>query len=113
VLTFAIILIRTIRKPPNPAEPYEEFLFAALAWMIAAFAFDWWMFAASATVSGESAWVGQLSFSHSRKSACQFSPGLGGKQSFAGGRTRTSSGTLTRLFRVGPPVGGLSLLSNS
>ena len=57
VVTFCVILIQTIRKSPNPIEPYEKFLFAALGWMVAAFAFDWWMFAASATVHGEDAWV--------------------------------------------------------
>ncbi|HEY7388783.1 MAG TPA: DUF1858 domain-containing protein [Bryobacteraceae bacterium] len=57
VLTFALILFRTVRKSSHPVEPYLEFLFAALGWMIAAFAFDWWMFAASATVHGEDAWV--------------------------------------------------------
>lgn len=57
VLTFALILTKTIRKSPNPVEPYERFVFAALGWMIAAFAFDWWIFAASATVSGQQGWV--------------------------------------------------------
>jgi hypothetical protein len=57
VLTFAVILIQTIRKSASPREPYEEFLLVALGWMIAAFVFDWWMFAASATVNGEDAWV--------------------------------------------------------
>lgn len=57
VLTFAVIIAQTIRKSKKPVEPYEEFLFAALGWMIAAFAFDWWIFATSATLSGEDAWV--------------------------------------------------------
>lgn len=57
VMTFALILFKTIRKSPNPIEPYERFVFAALGWMIAAFAFDWWIFAASATVSGYQGWV--------------------------------------------------------
>jgi len=57
VLTFALVITKTIRKSQNPIEPYERFVFAALAWMIAAFAFDWWMFATSATISGYEAWV--------------------------------------------------------
>jgi hypothetical protein len=57
VVLFAIILTQTIRQSSKSIEPYEEFLFAALGWMIAAFAFDWWMFAASSTVQGEQAWV--------------------------------------------------------
>ena len=57
VLTFALVITKTIRKSRNPVEPYERFLFAALGWMIAAFAFDWWMFSTSATVGGYEAWV--------------------------------------------------------
>ncbi len=57
VVTFAAIVAQTIRRAPGRLEIYEQFLFAALAWMIAAFAFDWWMFAASTTVNGEDAWV--------------------------------------------------------
>ena len=57
VLTFAWIITQTIRHSSRPSEPYERFLFAALGWMIAAFAFDWWMFAASASVTGTDAWV--------------------------------------------------------
>ncbi len=57
VLTFAVVVTQTIRKSKNPVEPYERFLFAALGWMIAAFAFDWWIFSASATVSGYQGWV--------------------------------------------------------
>jgi hypothetical protein len=57
VLTFVVIIAQTIRLSKNPIEPYEEFLFAALGWMVAAFAFDWWIFATSATLSGEDAWV--------------------------------------------------------
>lgn len=57
VLTFAVTIIQTIRKSPNPVEPWERFLFAALGWMIAAFAFDQWIFAASASISGEQGWV--------------------------------------------------------
>ena len=57
VVTFALIVTQTIRRSPNPLEPYEKFLFAALGWMIAAFAFDWWIFAESATLRGADAWV--------------------------------------------------------
>ncbi len=57
VLTFVLIVTKTIRKSSNPIEPYEWFLFAALGWMIAAFAFDWWMFAASTTIHGYEGWV--------------------------------------------------------
>ncbi len=57
VLTFVVIIAQTIRLSKNPIEPYEEFLFAALGWMVAAFAFDWWIFATSATLSGADAWV--------------------------------------------------------
>lgn len=57
VVTFVVIIARTIRRSPNPVEPYEKFLFAALGWMIAAFAFDWWIFAQSATMRGADAWV--------------------------------------------------------
>jgi hypothetical protein len=32
-------------------------ILAALGWMAAAFAFDWWIFSASATVSGHRGWV--------------------------------------------------------
>jgi hypothetical protein len=57
VLTFALIVTQTIRRSKNPIEPYEKFLFAALGWMIAAFAFDWWIFAASTTINGYEEWV--------------------------------------------------------
>jgi len=57
VLMFALILFKTIRKSPNPVEPYERFLFAALGWMVVAFAFDWWIFASSATIHGYRGWV--------------------------------------------------------
>jgi hypothetical protein len=57
VMTVALILFKTMRKSASPTEPYERFLFAALGWMIAAFAFDWWIFASSATVSGYQGWV--------------------------------------------------------
>ena len=39
-MTFALILFKTIRKSANPIKPYERFLFAAVGWMTAAFAFD-------------------------------------------------------------------------
>jgi hypothetical protein len=57
VLTFALIVVKTVRQSPNPVEPFEKFIMAALAWMIAAFAFDCWVFAASAQVSGYREWV--------------------------------------------------------
>lgn len=57
VLTFALIILQTVRQSRKPVEPWEQFVFAALGWMIAAFAFDWWIFAASATVSGYQNWV--------------------------------------------------------
>lgn len=57
VVLFAVILTQTIRQSSKSIEPYEEFLFAALGWMIAAFAFDWWIFAASTKVNGDQAWV--------------------------------------------------------
>jgi hypothetical protein len=40
------IITQTIRKSQKPIEPYEKFIFAALAWMIAAFSLDWRIFAA-------------------------------------------------------------------
>lgn len=57
VVTFAAIITRTIRSSPQPAEPYEKFLYAALGWMILGFGFDWWVFVASASVSGYKEWV--------------------------------------------------------
>ncbi|HYM12756.1 MAG TPA: DUF1858 domain-containing protein [Bryobacterales bacterium] len=57
VITFVTILVRTIRSSPQPAEPYEKFLYAALGWMVAAFAFDLWIFIASSRVSGYQNWV--------------------------------------------------------
>jgi hypothetical protein len=57
VLTFAAIITQTIRKSQKPVAPYEKFIFAALAWMIAAFSLDWWIFAASAKLSGSNEWV--------------------------------------------------------
>ncbi len=57
VFTFAWIILCTIRESGRPIEPYEKFLLAALGWMIAAFAFDWWIFAASTTIRGADEWV--------------------------------------------------------
>ena len=57
VLTFVLILVQTMRKSQAPVEPWEEFLIVALGWMIAAFTFDWWMFATSAKVSSADGWV--------------------------------------------------------
>lgn len=57
VLTFALILTKTIRQSTQPVEPYEKFVLAALGWMIAAFAFDCWIFSASAGISGYREWV--------------------------------------------------------
>lgn len=61
VLTFALIITMTIRKSGRKIEPYEYFVFSALAWMVAAFAFDWWMFATYSTVSGREAWISFIS----------------------------------------------------
>lgn len=57
VITFAVIIARSLRSSPQPAEPYEKFLYAALGWMVAAFAFDLWIFVASAKLSGYREWV--------------------------------------------------------
>lgn len=57
VLTFALIVVQTVRQSRKPVESWEQFVFAAMGWMIAAFLFDWWIFAASATVSGYQEWV--------------------------------------------------------
>ncbi|HJT90182.1 MAG TPA: DUF1858 domain-containing protein [Bryobacteraceae bacterium] len=57
VVTFAVIIARTIQKSRRPIEPYEKFLFAALGWMNAAFAFDWWIFATSTSIRGADEWV--------------------------------------------------------
>jgi hypothetical protein len=57
VLTFALIMVQTVRQSRKPVELWEQFVFAAVGWMVAAFAFDWWTFAASATVSGYQGWV--------------------------------------------------------
>lgn len=57
VLLFVTIVWKTIHQSTSPAEPYERFILAALGWMIVAFAFDWWVFSASAAVSGYRGWV--------------------------------------------------------
>ncbi len=57
VLTFVAIIVQTLRSSKQPREPYEKFLYAALGWMVAAFAFDLWVFVASAGVSGYDEWV--------------------------------------------------------
>jgi hypothetical protein len=57
VALFAWIITQTIRKSKQPAEPYERFLFAALAWMVAAFAFDLWIFTKSGSIAGYRPWV--------------------------------------------------------
>jgi len=57
VALFAFIITKTIWKSKQPSEPYERFLFAALAWMVAAFAFDLWIFTESGSIAGYKAWV--------------------------------------------------------
>jgi len=57
VITFAVIIAQSLRSSQQPTEPYEKFLHAALGWMVVAFAFDLWVFAASAGVSGYQEWV--------------------------------------------------------
>jgi hypothetical protein len=54
---FVLIIVQTIRQSKQPAEPYERFLISALAWMLAAFAFDIWVFSQTAAVSGYRGWV--------------------------------------------------------
>jgi hypothetical protein len=61
VVLFATIVWQTVRRSKAPAEPYDRFILAALGWMIVAFAFDWWVFSASATVSGYRGWVDFIS----------------------------------------------------
>lgn len=61
VITFVTIITRTVRQSSKPVEMWEKFVFTALGWMIAAFTFDWWMFAATATVSGYQGWVSFIS----------------------------------------------------
>jgi hypothetical protein len=55
--TFVLIIAQTLRQPDQPREPYERFLIAALGWMLAAFAFDTWVFVQTAGVSGYRGWV--------------------------------------------------------
>ncbi|HWB85315.1 MAG TPA: DUF1858 domain-containing protein [Bryobacteraceae bacterium] len=61
VVTFATIIVQTIRKSGQPVEPYERFLFAALGWMIVAFAFDLWVFVQSAQLAGDKQWISFIS----------------------------------------------------
>jgi len=57
VVTFVWIMTQTIRCSKQATEPYERFLFGALGWMIAAFAFDLWIFSVSGTIAGYRSWV--------------------------------------------------------
>jgi hypothetical protein len=57
VLAFVWIITQTLRSSQQAREPYEKFIYAALGWMAAAFAFDLWVFAASSAISGYSEWV--------------------------------------------------------
>jgi len=57
VITFVSIITQTIRSSNQAAEPYERFLFGALGWMIAACAFDLWIFCVSGTIAGYRSWV--------------------------------------------------------
>ncbi len=54
---FVLIIVQTIRQSKQPAEPYERFLIVALGWMLAAFAFDIWVFTQTAEISGYRGWV--------------------------------------------------------
>jgi hypothetical protein len=54
---FVLIIVQTIRQSKRPAEPYEHYVIAALGWMLAAFAFDTWVFTQTAGVSGYRGWV--------------------------------------------------------
>ena len=54
---FVLIIWQTIRQSKQPREPYERYLIAALLWMLAAFAFDTWVFIQTAGVSGFDGWV--------------------------------------------------------
>jgi hypothetical protein len=54
---FVLIVVQTSRQSKQPPEPYERFLIAALGWMLAAFAFDLWVFTQTAGVSGYRGWV--------------------------------------------------------
>lgn len=55
--TFVVIIWQTLRQSKQAREPYERFVIAALLWMLAAFAFDTWVFTQTAGVSGFDAWV--------------------------------------------------------
>ena len=55
--TFVLIIVQTIRQSKQPVEPYERFVMAALGWMLAAFAFDIWVFMQTAGVTGYWGWV--------------------------------------------------------
>ena len=55
--TFVLIIVQTMRRSSQPGEPYERYLVAALGWMLAAFAFDTWVFTQTARVSGYRGWV--------------------------------------------------------
>jgi hypothetical protein len=57
VATFVLIIWQTIQQSRQPREPYERYVLAALAWMLAAFAFDTWVFTQTAGVSGYREWV--------------------------------------------------------
>jgi hypothetical protein len=54
---FVLIIVQTIRQSNQAREPYERFVVAALGWMLAAFAFDTWVFTQTAGVSGYRGWV--------------------------------------------------------
>jgi hypothetical protein len=54
---FVLIIVQTIRQSGQPHEPYERYVIAALGWMLAAFAFDTWVFTQTAGVSGYRGWV--------------------------------------------------------
>jgi uncharacterized protein involved in response to NO len=55
--TFVLIILQTMRQSSQPREPYERYLAAALVWMLAAFAFDTWVFVQTAGVTGYRGWV--------------------------------------------------------
>src|SRR5262249_44350207 len=55
--TFVLIILQTMRQSKQPGEPYERYVVAGLGWMLAAFAFDTWMFTQTAGVSGYRGWV--------------------------------------------------------
>jgi hypothetical protein len=54
---FVLIIWQTIQQSTQSREPYERYIIAALAWMLAAFAFDTWVFTQTAGVSGYREWV--------------------------------------------------------